>query len=46
MLIIGLLRGSKNNPSIAGIKRCGIVDWILLAVFIILCALVATFSII
>lgn len=38
MVMVTLLRGSKNLESIVGIKRCSGPDWVVLCLFIISCS--------
>mmetsp|Transcript_34661 Transcript_34661/g.33849 ORF Transcript_34661/g.33849 Transcript_34661/m.33849 type:complete len:221 (+) Transcript_34661:1001-1663(+) len=37
LIVMSLLRGSKNFPSIVGIVRCSIVDWSIQFCFLLLC---------
>lgn len=39
------MRGSKKFPSIVGIQKCGIMDWTILALFLIMCATLCVLSV-
>lgn len=44
-MFVNLFRGSKHNPSIFGIKKCGLEDWGSLVVYCIICILISWYSI-
>lgn len=43
--MVNLFRGSKHNPSIFGIKRCGYEDWGSLGVYSIICILLSWWAV-
>eukprot|EP00347_Sterkiella_histriomuscorum_P009630 403340471 len=45
LVTVNLLRGSKKFPSIIGLQKCGILDWTILALFLIMCACICIFSV-
>jgi uncharacterized membrane protein YfcA len=44
-IIISLLRGSSALPSIVGISRCGVLDWLLFSLYIIICGAVTVVAV-
>ena len=45
IIIVNLLRGSRKFSSIAGIKRCSPIDWIILSTFLVMCMIVSIVAI-
>jgi len=44
MVIVTLMRGSKNMKSIIGIERCSGEDWALLVCYMVVCGIILAFS--
>jgi hypothetical protein len=44
-IIINVFRGSKANPSVIGVEHCGVVDWLLFSLYLIICVLASIYSI-
>lgn len=43
--MVNLFRGGSSAPSIIGISKCSTWDWVLMAIFIVMCGILTVFAV-